>query len=406
MSVSVVILGESPVTLWGLTSHERLRRVFSRLGVTHCVDDLRDVPANHTVVLVRAEYLYDNRILGSLVNALPVLLTLPSEKGRIPVAAHVPFEEGPAAKAVLAGEAPVKALASVRVETPETLASAYQEQLRKFDPPFVLPIRPEHQRFLEEQLFSGSYKGITDFITKWVWPVPAQWVTRWCTRCGIQPNHVTSVGLLLVIAAGMCFYAGHFGWGLVAGWLMTFLDTVDGKLARVTVTSSKVGHVLDHGIDIIHPPLWYLVWGWGLGSTHTVLAGMSVDMIIVVIFGGYILGRLIEGAFQLWFGMFGIFCWRPFDSFSRLITARRNPNLVLLTASVLIGRPDWGLLAVAVWTVLSTLVLLLRLLMAAYVRITTGPLRSWLRDVDPDAQDESLSVRWFTRQPPMVLPAS
>ena len=47
---------------------------------------------------------------------------------------------------------------------------------------------------------------------------------------------------------------------------MTFLDTVDGKLARVTVTSSRVGHVLDHGVDLIHPPLWYIAWGLGLAT--------------------------------------------------------------------------------------------------------------------------------------------
>ena len=46
---------------------------------------------------------------------------------------------------------------------------------------------------------------------------------------------------------------------------------------------------------------------------------------------GYIGGRLCEGAFQLWIASFDIFIWRPMDSFSRLITARRNPNLILLT---------------------------------------------------------------------------
>ena len=42
---------------------------------------------------------------------------------------------------------------------------------------------------------------------------------------------------------------------------MTFLDTVDGKLARVTLTSSPFGNVLDHSLDLIHPPFWY--WAWG-----------------------------------------------------------------------------------------------------------------------------------------------
>jgi len=46
--------------------------------------------------------------------------------------------------------------------------------------------------------------------------------------------------------------------------------------------------------------------------------------------------------------------WRPFDAYFRLVTARRNPCLIILTASALIGRPDWGFLAVTAWTVLTT----------------------------------------------------
>jgi phosphatidylglycerophosphate synthase len=61
---------------------------------------------------------------------------------------------------------------------------------------------------------------------------------------------------VFAVAAGIAFWHIH-GLGLVLGRLMTFLDTVDGKLARVTVTSSRFGDVLDHGLDIIHPPLVY-----------------------------------------------------------------------------------------------------------------------------------------------------
>ena len=55
---------------------------------------------------------------------------------------------------------------------------------------------------------------------------------------------------------------------------MTFLDTVDGKLARVTLTSSRFGNWLDHGNDIIHPPLWWLCLanGLALGSPEVQLA--------------------------------------------------------------------------------------------------------------------------------------
>lgn len=69
--------------------------------------------------------------------------------------------------------------------------------------------------------------------------------------------------------------------------------------------------------------------------------------------------------------------WTRFDSKFRLITARRNPNLLLLTAAVLAGRPDLGILAVAVWTVLSLVIHAVRLVQAALAR-RRGPLRSWL----------------------------
>ncbi|NKB81561.1 MAG: CDP-alcohol phosphatidyltransferase [Nitrospirales bacterium] len=403
MTVSLLILGDTPVHLWGLSAHERLRRVLKPVGVTHVVANLAAVPEGHTVLMVRADYVYDNRILHNLVKASPVIVRLPTSQA--PVAAHVHREWAESVRAVVCGEQAMVDEPAIKMETPESLASAYQEQLRKFDPPVVLPIDPANQQFLEDQLFAGSYKGITDLVTKWVWPAPAQWVTQWCTRYGIQPNHVTSLGFVLVLIAGVCFYTGQFGWGLLAGWLMTFLDTVDGKLARVTVTSSKVGHVFDHGIDIIHPPLWYLVWGLGLSTFHTGVPGLSVDIVIWIIFGGYILGRLVEGAFQLWLGMFGIFCWRRFDSFSRLITARRNPNLIFLTMSVLVGRPDLGLVAVAGWTLLSTMLLFVRLVMASYVRMRSGPLQSWLREVDRAANDTSLAVRWFTRHTETVRPS-
>ena len=77
---------------------------------------------------------------------------------------------------------------------------------------------------------------------------------------------------------------------------MTFLDTVDGKLARVTVTSSRFGDVLDHGLDIIHPPLWYIAWGVGL--TATSVAGVDLPLLCWLILIGYVGGRICKAHFN------------------------------------------------------------------------------------------------------------
>jgi hypothetical protein len=79
-------------------------------------------------------------------------------------------------------------------------------------------------------------------------------------------------------------------------------------------------------------------------------------------------------------GRFGmhIHVWRRIDSWFRLITARRNPNMVILFASMLVARPDWGLVALAWWTVLSCLFHFVRLVQAFIVRGRGAEIHSWL----------------------------
>jgi phosphatidylglycerophosphate synthase len=220
-------------------------------------------------------------------------------------------------------------------------------------------------------------------------------VTRFCALNGITPNQVTSLSLVLVIAAGFLFLNGHFALGLAAAWAMTFLDTVDGKLARVTVNSSTFGHLFDHIIDLVSPPLWYLAWGFGI-ETWEHLRHLSLYMAFYLIFIGYIVGRVSEVIFKHFLEPSGIFCWRPIDSYFRLITGRRNPNLILLTLGLIIGHPDLGLFLVTLWTVASSCFLVIRLVTGFMTRLTKGPLRSWFLDIDPDTKNPSLAQRCFS----------
>jgi phosphatidylglycerophosphate synthase len=234
-------------------------------------------------------------------------------------------------------------------------------------------LTPETRVAVEKRLFQGSYKGVTDLVTKYVWPTPARIVTRWCALARMTPNQVTLIGFLLVLAAFWLFWTGQYGWGLVCAWIMTFLDTVDGKLARVTLTSSKWGNVFDHGIDLVHPPFWWWAWYVGVGAL-----GFSMphgELALAVIVGGYVLQRVEEGIFLALFKV-EMHAWRPFDSFFRLLTARRNPNLILLTLAVLVGRPDIGFLAVAVWTAICLIVHAAQILQA--LATPKGSVVSWL----------------------------
>ena len=398
MTVYAHIIKDNPVQHWGLTPRQRILRVLADAGVTDIVDDVTSLPAGDSVILLRGDYLFDDRVIKYLVDAPDMLLRVPRQQDSRIVAARVSAQLAGRASEIIEKNVASPSLPGVKTETLQTLSISFQKTLLKFEPPFVLPVTAENQRYLEKRLFDASYKGVTDLVTKWAWPRPARWAVGLCVRLGLRPNHVTIIGLLLVIIAGLCFVRGWYGPGLLAGWLMTFLDTVDGKLARVTVTSSRFGHYFDHLIDLVHPPIWYILWGMGLAADRLDVIGISLAAAYWLILAGYVVGRLVEGVFLAWLGKFGLFCWRPVDAYFRLITARRNPCMIFLTVAALSGRPDAGLAAVTVWTVLTTAFLCMRLAQGLYRQRVDGAIRSWLKDVNQPPYKGSLAVRLFTRQ--------
>jgi len=386
MTTKVHLVGQCTVKLWGLTSRERFRRVLRRLPDVQLMEAEQPLPRDGVVLLLREDYLYDERVLRGLLRSEGVALQDP-RNGHV-IAALLPADRLDEKAARLEG--PV--ITSLPTTLPETVASGLQTQLRKLDVPWVAPISEANRAQLEKALFNGAYKGVTDFITRGVWPVPARWVTGLCVRLGLSPNHVTGASYVLAILAGWWFWHGQFGAGLLAGWVMTFLDTVDGKLARVTVTSTRFGNLFDHALDLVHPPLWYIAWGVGLAASWD--HALSLSGVCWAIFVGYVAGRLCEGAFKF-AAPFSLFLWRPFDSVNRLFTARRNPNLLLLSLAWLAQANDIGLLLVALWTLISTLVLAVRVIWAIALRQRGADLQPWLSQVDLKAERHRPVVRLF-----------
>ena len=380
---TVCLVGDDGVRLWGLDGAERLTRQLRSAGVTAVACDA-EVPPDGSVVLLRRDYLFEDRTLSDLFRQPGVVLTASGAGATQIVAAHVPAGALPAARAVVEGTADPRTLPGVVVQTPEGLSTAFVRKLHKAAPPVVLAARPERAAELERHLFDGSYKGVTDLVTKWVWPRPARAVTGFCARHGIPPNAVTSVGFALVVAATVLFARGNFAAGLMLAWIMTFLDTVDGKLARVTVSSTEFGHYFDHTIDSVHPPIWYIAWAWGVAGGLSGISPLIPLLAAILVF--YIGGRFIETFFKNAVAGCSLFAWRPFDSYFRLVMARRNPNLILLTGFYLAGHPEAGLTAVAVWTVLSTAVLTVRLLQGVWARVRSGPLHPWIEELGNEAE--------------------
>ena len=362
-----VPVGSNAARPFGMDARDRACRLATNAGF-ECAEAAQ---GGRAALFASMAYAWDPAWLKAMRSRPRVVLTL----GGKPVLAHVPADED-ATGAVAALES------GTTLEGFEQLASETAElsyaELRKRDRPFVLPLDPKDPEPVERAAYDAAYKGVTDILTLYLWRKPAFYLTRWAARAGLTPNFVTLVGAALSVLAFILFWRGEYWWGVLSGFIFMVLDTVDGKLARCTGASSKWGNVFDHGIDLVHPPFWWWAWEHGLAAYGRPLEPVYATMVLWAIIGGYVVQRIIEGIFMRRFGGMHIHVWRPIDSKFRLITARRNPNMVILVGALLFHRPDLGLELVAWWTIVSLIFHAVRLAQASERAARGKPIVSWL----------------------------
>src|SRR4030095_17224927 len=136
VAVHARILGDASVRLWGLSPRARLVRLLTRTRVAHVGDATEPVPGGCSMVLIRGDYVYDDRVVTALVRTPNVLLRVTADDGPAIVAAHVPADLAAHALEVMNGAASPH-LPGVLLTEPASLASSSQVQLRKLERPFV-----------------------------------------------------------------------------------------------------------------------------------------------------------------------------------------------------------------------------------------------------------------------------
>lgn len=370
------LLGLSETRFWGSAGSDRAERLLRRMGIEDVVIAGEPGESDGTILYLRADCVVDQAVLETLRGFANAVLVTETENGFAAIAARAPGAKSQQISGFLQADMVVLrdlSFAGFRIVRADEIGDDYNPALRKRSAPIAALLRDDNARALEWATFGAAYKGVTDVVTKYAWPHIAFPITQACARLGITPNQVTFASLVLSIASLILFWNGLYLWGLLGAWIMALLDTVDGKLARVTLTSSKWGNVFDHGIDLVAPPLWWLAWWFGLGDNTSAWIEWSVWVVL----GGHLAGKLIEQAFISTF-RFKVHMWQPFDSVFRLIAARRNPNLIILTLAALAGAPAVGYLALAAWIIISFDVHTVRYLQAFVLRKNGTAIGSWL----------------------------
>jgi phosphatidylglycerophosphate synthase len=207
----------------------------------------------------------------------------------------------------------------------------------------------EIQRFL----FWSNYKGSTDIFTRYVYP-PLVWLMlRPLAHARIHPNVVTLVSILLTFGAVPFFATGHWIIGFLMAYGMSVLDSVDGKLARLTFTDSRLGNFLDHGLDMVHPPIWYVAWAYGVGlSAEGWNSPLGWATIAILVF--YVLDRLILKIYPRFFQR-GFHTHSKLDATVRSFIARRNINMPVFLVGCIFGLAREAFFLIAAWQIATAL---------------------------------------------------
>jgi phosphatidylglycerophosphate synthase len=363
-----VPVGANPARVFGLDARTRACRLAAKAGMD-CADE---AAIGRPHILADLRFAWDPAWLTAIRNHPGTVLM----SGERAILAHVPAGEDPGpVQAAMASSSPWDGDGLERIDA-QTAEISYPE-LRKRDRPFVLPLETGDAEPVERAAYDASYKGVTDALTLYLWRKPAFYLTRWAALAGMTPNQVTLIGAILCVATFFFWLYGYYWAGVATAFGFMVLDTVDGKLARCTGQSSKWGNIFDHGLDLVHPPFWWWAWAEGLYYHDDPFEAVYEWLIIMAIVIGYVVQRFIEGIFMRRYGMH-IHVWRPADSKFRLVTARRNPNMVILVGSLIFGRPDMGLELVALWTIISLIFHALRLAQANAAAERGRSIVSWL----------------------------
>ena len=299
-----------------------------------------------TLLALSGDAILDNRVLAELLRESESAVALAGEGVRRTALVRVAPGARLAASSAheLRGFAEDQLAAGAASELPLGAIAQHIASLRRDEPAYAFRLAASEVDATERWLFWSNYKGSTDFLTRYVFP-PFVWAAvRPLARLRVHPNWVTGLAVALCFAAIPLWATQHWWLGFAAAYTMAVLDSVDGKLARLTYTTSRLGNWLDHGTDIVHPPFWYAAWAWGLaGGPHG-----PAFRAALLLFGLYALDRIVAGLFSWRFGR-SIHGYAPIDVAMRTWISRRNVNLPIFTAALPLGFGTPAIQLIVAW---------------------------------------------------------
>jgi hypothetical protein len=163
---------------------------------------------------------------------------------------------------------------------------AYVRFLRKNIVPAMQAISGQTDlKKLERSLFKDTFKGGLELIAIYGYQPVVRELTRWISRTFVTPNMITGFAVLMRFGAMPLMAMGWLGSGLILAAAFIILDSLDGKLARMTYRFSDTFDKIDHWGSLPARVGWYVCIGWGLsdGQWNDRIAAAAALLVVLTI---------------------------------------------------------------------------------------------------------------------------
>lgn len=285
-------------------------------------------------IVVAADLLIDERLLAWLT-AQTTDVMLSSRSGASPETAafiHARSLDAPSAEA-----------AHIDVVAADSLPAYWESMHGEV---------PLHLRRIASDLDAEEgWRILLDYIQRRTLELPAQYfdpffenlIVRRLAPTAITANQVTLVTTVLGFAVAALYLTGWLRVGVLLAIFVEVLDGVDGKLARITRTTSKAGEY-EHILDFFYENSWWLALGRFLSTNGSPFAWIAALIMVAFDLTDNIVysiadvrwGRSVDNA-------------TPFLSRFRLIAGRRNIYTWIFLPGFFLGAPAFSFYLAVAW---------------------------------------------------------
>lgn len=276
-------------------------------------------------IIVEGNGIYDDRVLDLLASAAENIRVFDSLNKSTPIALKLRYSETTGFISDVFEKTNVM-LTETRLSDIRIIDS-YVPFLRKsYVPTFRFIDEHDNLREIENDLFEKTFKSGLEWIAIYGYKIPVRELTRFFAKTPVTPNHITAVAMICRWVSIPFLFMHWITLGLLLICIFIILDSLDGKLARMTFRFSDQADWIDHGSVLPTRLGWYAGLGWHYSGGDY----MSPIGLLTLATLGFILLDDINWVIAKRLFRRTLFDITDFDSTVHLFTHRRNDMFVML----------------------------------------------------------------------------